>query len=161
MSSNNDSLLIRDLVIRIFATNGALVDTGNELVRPLGLTTAWWQVLGALGYAPAPLPVAQIARNMGLTRQSVQRVVELLAGRGFVTLAENPHHQRAKLVVLTDTGRAALAAAENVVAEVDRAAIARIGADRVITAIAVLDELRDVLAQGRDGPVDATGAHPP
>jgi DNA-binding MarR family transcriptional regulator len=161
MSNKNDPLLIRDLVIRIFATNGALVDTGNELVRPIGLTTAWWQVLGALGYSPVPLPVAHIARNMGLTRQSVQRVVELLEARGFVRLAPNPHHARARLVVLTDAGRAALAGAEHAVAAVDRVAIDRIGADRVRAAIAVLDELRDVLAQGRDGPVDATGAHPP
>jgi len=150
MSNKNDPLLIRDLVIRIFATNGALVDTGNELVRPIGLTTAWWQVLGALGYSPVPLPVAHIARNMGLTRQSVQRVVELLEERGFVRLEPNPHHVRARLVVLTDAGRAALAGAERAVAAVDRVAIDRIGAERVAVAIQVLDELRDVL-----------GANPP
>jgi len=150
MSRKNDPLLIRELVIRIFATNGALVDTGNALVRPIGLTTAWWQVLGALGYSPVPLPVAHIARNMGLTRQSVQRVVELLLERGFVRLDANPHHQRAKLVVLTEAGRAALAGAEHAVAAVDRAAIARIGAERVAAAIAVLDELRDVLAEESD-----------
>lgn len=152
MSRKNDPLLIRDLVIRIFATNGALVDTGNALVGPIGLTTAWWQVLGALGYSPVPLPVAHIARNMGLTRQSVQRVVELLLERGFVRLDANPHHQRAKLVVLTDEGRAALAAAERAVAAVDRVAIERIGAERVAAAIAVLDELRDVLAEESNPP---------
>lgn len=152
MSRKNDPLLIRELVIRIFATNGALVDTGNALVRPIGLTTAWWQVLGALGYSPGPLPVAHIARNMGLTRQSVQRVVELLLERGFVRLHANPHHQRAKLVVLTESGRAALAEAEHAVAAVDRVAIERIGAERVAAAIAVLDELRDVLAEDADPP---------
>lgn len=152
MSRKNDPLLIRELVIRIFATNGALVDTGNALVRPIGLTTAWWQVLGALGYSPVPLPVAHIARNMGLTRQSVQRVVELLLERGFVRLDANPHHQRAKLVVLTEAGRAALAGAEHAVAAVDRVAIERIGAERVAAAIAVLDELRDVLAEDADPP---------
>lgn len=152
MSRKNDPLLIRELVIRIFATNGALVDTGNALVRPIGLTTAWWQVLGALGYSPVPLPVAHIARNMGLTRQSVQRVVELLLERGFVRLDANPHHQRAKLVVLTEAGRAALAEAEHAVAAVDRVAIERIGAERVAAAIAVLDELRDVLAEDADPP---------
>ena len=159
MLKDSDPLLIRALVLNVFLTNGRLVEAGNELVRPIGLTTAWWQVLGALGYAPVPLPVAHIARNMGLTRQAVQRVVELLAGRGFVRLEPNPHHQRARLVVLTSTGRAALAGAEVAVAALDRVAIERIGAERVATAIAVLDALRTVLAQELDVPPDAAFAN--
>lgn len=154
MITKNDPLLIRELVLNVFATNGRLVDSGNKLVRDIGLTTAWWQVLGALGYSPVPLPVAHIARNMGLTRQAVQRVVELLAERGFVGFAPNPHHQRAKLVVLTPEGRRALAAAESEVAAVDRAAIDRIGAERVAAAIGVLSELREVLTQVLDLPAD-------
>ena len=51
-----------------------------------------------------PLPAAQIARNMGLTRQSVQRTVDLLAAEQVVTFEENPYHQRAKLVRLTERG---------------------------------------------------------
>ena len=60
-----DASIVRDLVIAVFALNGRLVETGNHLVGGIGLTTAWWQVLGALGYSPVPLPVAPIARNMG------------------------------------------------------------------------------------------------
>jgi DNA-binding MarR family transcriptional regulator len=154
MNDKNDPQLIRELVLNVFATNGCLLDSGNKLVGPIGLTTAWWQVLGALGYSAVPLPVSHIARNMGLTRQAVQRVVDLLAKRGFVNLEENPHHQRAKLVVLTSGGRNALAAAEVSVAEVDRVCIDRIGAERVAEAIAVLGELREVLVQVLDLPVD-------
>ncbi|MEG3082100.1 MarR family transcriptional regulator [Sphingomonas sp. PB2P12] len=131
----------------MFETNGYLVDTGNQLVRPVGLTTAWWQVLGALGYSPTPLPVAHIARNMGLTRQAVQRVVDLLIERGLVSQQPNPHHQRAKLIVLTDVGRAALGDAEAAVAPLDRAILDRIGADRLATAIAVLREMNDVMIE--------------
>jgi DNA-binding MarR family transcriptional regulator len=58
--------------------------------------------LGAL--AAGPLPVVQVARNMGLTRQSVQRTVDVLAEEQLVTFAENPYHQRAKLVRLTERG---------------------------------------------------------
>lgn len=109
---DDGAAIVRKLVLKVFGLNGRLVDTGNYLVGPVGLTTAWWQVLGALGYSPAPLLVAHIARNMGLARQSVQRVVDLLVERGLVRLAANPHHQRAKLVVLTPEGRAALSVAE-------------------------------------------------
>ncbi|AVR97134.1 MarR family winged helix-turn-helix transcriptional regulator [Pseudoduganella armeniaca] len=160
MDNENRTQPIRELVLNVFATNGCLVDSGNKLVREIGLTTAWWQVLGALGYAPAPLPVAHIARNMGLTRQAVQRVVELLAGRGFVTFAANPHHQRARLVVLTPAGRKALTAAESAAAAVDRIALDRIGAERVAIASAVLAELREVLAQVLDLPPDASLPEP-
>jgi DNA-binding MarR family transcriptional regulator len=80
-------------------------------VEDLGLTSAWWQVLGALSLSPVPLPVAHIARNMGLARQSVQRITDLLGKEGMVRFAPNPQHQRAKLLVLTDRGAAAVAAA--------------------------------------------------
>jgi DNA-binding MarR family transcriptional regulator len=156
MTDQKQTQPIRELVLNVFATNGRLVDSGNKLVRDIGLTTAWWQVLGALGYAPAPLPVAHIARNMGLTRQAVQRVVELLAERGFVAFESNPHHQRAKLVVLTPEGRKALTAAESAAATVDRIALDRIGAERVAIASAVLAELREVLAQVLDLPPDSS-----
>lgn len=132
---------IRDLVIKIFETSGRLAETGNALVRPAGLTTAWWQVMGALGYSPVPLPVSHIARNMGLTRQAVQRVVDLLAERGFVTLETNPHHQRAKLVVLTPAGRTALDMAERAAAPLDAEILKRIGAERLRAASAVLSDI--------------------
>ncbi|WP_294642582.1 MarR family transcriptional regulator [uncultured Aureimonas sp.] len=145
MTEAEDHHLVRTLSIAVFEANGRLVDTGNALVGPIGLSTSWWQVLGALGYAPTPLPVAHIARNMGLTRQGVQRVVDLLAKRGLVNFQPNPHHQRAKLVVLTEAGRRALSAAEEAVAPLDRTILDRIGAERLAVAISVLREMSDML----------------
>jgi DNA-binding MarR family transcriptional regulator len=137
---------VRDLALTVFETNGHLIDAGNELVRPVGLTTAWWQVLGALGYSPFPLSVSHIARNMGLTRQAVQRVVDLLVERDLVVQQPNPHHQRAKLIVLTQAGRIALTGAEQAVAPLDQAILERIGPDRLGVAIAVLREMNEVMA---------------
>lgn len=136
---------VRDLALAVFETNGRLVDAGNELVRPAGLTTAWWQVLGALGYSPHPLPVSHIARNMGLTRQAVQRVVDLLVGHGLVAMEPNPHHQRAKLIVLTPAGRDALSRAEQAVVPIDTAILDRVGPDRLAVAVAVLREMNDAM----------------
>jgi DNA-binding MarR family transcriptional regulator len=142
---DEEAPLVRSLAIAVFEANGRLVETGNALVRPIGLSTAWWQVLGALGYAPVPLPVAHIARNMGLTRQAVQRVVDLLAERGLVAFQPNPHHQRAKLVVLTETGRQALSSAEAAVAPLEGTILDRIGAERLAVAISVLREMSEML----------------
>ena len=95
------------LVLEIFRINGRILADGDRLVADLGLTSARWQVLGAIALAGRPLPVSHIARNMGLTRQSVQRVVNELARDGLVDFAANPHHQRAKLILLTAAGEAA------------------------------------------------------
>ena len=96
-----------ELVIEIFRLNGVLLAEGDKLTRDVGLTSARWQVLGAIEVAGRPLTVAEIARNMGLTRQSVQRLANELEGERLVAFAENPNHRRAKLVVPTEKGRRA------------------------------------------------------
>jgi DNA-binding MarR family transcriptional regulator len=98
---------LTDLILEMFRLNGEVLTSGDELVGDIGLTSARWQVLGAIALAPAPLPVAHIARNMGLARQSVQRLVDDMKATGLVDHAPNLHHRRAKLVVLTDKGEAA------------------------------------------------------
>lgn len=100
-----------ELVLEIFRLNGALIAMGDALVGELGLTSARWQVMGAIALARTPLPIAQIARNMGLTRQAVQRVANELEGEGFIRFAPNPNHQRARLALLTRKGETAYAAA--------------------------------------------------
>jgi DNA-binding MarR family transcriptional regulator len=92
------------LVLEIFRLNGALIALGDDLMAPLALTSARWQVIGAIAEARGALSVAGIARNMGLVRQSVQRIVNELQHLGWVGLAPNPHHRRAKLVHLTEQG---------------------------------------------------------
>ena len=92
------------LVLETFRLNGALIALGDSITAPLGLTSARWQVMGAIAEAQGSLPVASLARNMGLVRQSVQRIVGELSEGGLARLADNPHHKRAKLVQLTEQG---------------------------------------------------------
>ena len=94
-----------------------------------------------------PLPVAHVARNMGLSRQSVQRVVDLLAERDMVRYKANPHHQRAKLVELTAAGRAVLDAADAAEEALSRALLNQIGAERIDAAIGVLTEMNELMAR--------------
>jgi DNA-binding MarR family transcriptional regulator len=94
------------LILETFRVNGLLLAAGDRLTSEFGLSSARWQVMGAI--EAAPLPVAQIARNMGLTRQAVQRVANVLADEGLTEFAENPDHRRAKLVRLTSKGSEAL-----------------------------------------------------
>ena len=100
-----------ELILETFRLNGRLLAAGDALVCDLGLTSARWQVLGAVAMSPVPLPVSHIARNMGLSRQNVQRLANELEAQRIVRFAPNPHHRRAKLVLLTEQGRALYEAA--------------------------------------------------
>src|SRR5512139_2396303 len=133
------------LILDVFKLNGRLLAEGDRLVGDLGLTSARWQVLGAIALAPAPQPVAWIARSMGLYRQGVQRIVNELAAEGFVTFADNPHHRRAKLVTLTAKGRSACAAADRRQKPWVNALAKGLNADDLATARRVLTLLRDRL----------------
>lgn len=105
MSREQQDLLSR-AALGVFRLNGQFLSVADELARPAGLTAAWWQVLGAV--LPEPLPVAGVARAMGITRQSVQRVADLLVDRGLAAYVPNPAHRRAKLLTPTPAGRAAI-----------------------------------------------------
>jgi DNA-binding MarR family transcriptional regulator len=95
-----------ELVLEVFRLNGLLLAAGDQLAEPSGLTSARWQVLGVVDHEPAP--AANVARIMGLTRQTVQTTADTLERDGFVEYRDNPHHRRAKLIALTDQGRKAL-----------------------------------------------------
>ena len=95
------------LMLDLFRLNGLAVTAGDRLVAGLGLTSARWQILGAMAYVERPQPVAWLARDMGANRQNVQRIINDLHKEGLVAFAANPHHRRAQLVVLTDKGKEA------------------------------------------------------
>lgn len=102
MSHTKAGKVFTELILETFRFNGRLLTAGDSLTRPFNLSSARWQVLGAI--VEKPLSVAQIARNMGVARQSVQRLADNLEKTGIVEYAPNPDHGRAKLVRLTDEG---------------------------------------------------------
>ena len=94
------------LVIRVFRLNGLLAAAGDALARPAGQSSARWQVLAMV--EEGDHTVAETARTLGLARQSVQRVADLLEADGLVRYVDNPRHRRARLIRLTDEGRTVL-----------------------------------------------------
>lgn len=101
MERSSKETVVTELILEIFRLNGQLLEAGDRLTGPLGLTSARWQVLGAIETEGQSLTVAQIGRRMGLSRQAVQRIVNDLDSLGFVSLEDNPDHKRARLVALT------------------------------------------------------------
>lgn len=94
--------------LSIFRVYGLLMESGDSMTRSIGQSSARWQVLGRAGYQPQT--VAQIAREMGHARQSVQRVADVLERDGLVSYKDNPADRRAKLVELTLKGTEVLMA---------------------------------------------------
>jgi DNA-binding MarR family transcriptional regulator len=94
-----------DLIVEVFHLNGTLLKSGDQLVKGLGLTSARWQVLGALAMATMPQTVPQVARQMGLSRQAVQRIANDLARKNWVKFSDLPEDRRTRLLSLTPPGR--------------------------------------------------------
>lgn len=139
------SAAVTALILETFRLNGRLLAAGDALVRDLELSSARWQVLGAVAAAPLPLSVAQVARSMGLTRQAVQRLVNDMESDGLLRFAANPNHQRAKLVVMTSRGEAAYSAAMKRQAPWAQALAQGLTAQQIAGATVILKQLRQKL----------------
>ncbi len=136
--------VLTDLVFRIFRLNGRLLDAAERLTEGSGLTAARWQVLGAV--LREPLTVAAAARSMGLTRQSVQRLADVLVEEGLCKFLPNPAHQRAKLLAPTQRGWKAIDRIRPGVMAWAGRVCAFVGEDTVTRASAAVDVLLDALA---------------
>jgi DNA-binding MarR family transcriptional regulator len=135
---------VAQLAVRVFRLEGLLASAGDTLTAPTGQSSARWRVLAAVEAQPAT--VAQIARAWSLARQSVQRVADLLARDGLVVYEDNPEHQRAKLVRLTDTGHATLAQIQAAQRRWADELGARLADDDLATANRILADVIDALA---------------
>lgn len=96
------------LILETFRLNGEMIAAGNQLTKPHGLTSARWQVMGAIDLEGRSLTVAQIARRMGLSRQAVQRIVNDLVKLDMLFLETNLDHKRAALVAISKKGQKAM-----------------------------------------------------
>jgi DNA-binding MarR family transcriptional regulator len=94
------------MALTVFALNGRFLKIADQLAEPAGLTATRWQVLGAV--LNEPLTQAEIARRMGITRQSVQRTSTQLIEDGMIQLMPNPSHRKAMLLSPTEKGLEAI-----------------------------------------------------
>ena len=93
------------IIADIYELAGRLRENGDAIAATVGQTQARWQVLSAASGAPQTVP--QIARVLGVTRQNVQRIADLLVAEGAAEYRDNPDHRASPHLVLTKSGRAA------------------------------------------------------
>jgi len=147
---NRDQELLSAAALIAFKLNGQFLDLAERLARPVGVTAAWWQVLGAARHTP--LSVSAIARDMGVTRQAVQRTANVLVSRGLAAYGDNPAHRRAKLVAITPEGRAAIAAINPHHAYQARRLASVLESDQLVDTIAAMTRLSDALERLEKSP---------
>lgn len=140
---SRDQELLSAAALTTFKLNGQFLELAEHLARPAGVTATWWQVIGAV--LGEPLSVSAIAREMGITRQAVQRTADVLAERGLTEYRDNPAHRRAKLVAVTPEGRAANAAIGPDHARHASELAGVLGADQFAEAVAALRKLSKAL----------------
>jgi DNA-binding MarR family transcriptional regulator len=93
---------LTDLIMATFRLYGRFMEVAQRLAPEGDITAAWWQVLG--GVLDEPRTIAAIGRRMGVTRQGVQRIADLLVEHGLAEYRPNPNHKRAKLLACTQKG---------------------------------------------------------
>jgi DNA-binding MarR family transcriptional regulator len=98
--------LVPIIVADIYELAGRMREYGETIARTVGQTQAHWQVMSAASAAPHTVP--QIARILGVTRQNVQRIADMLVADGSAAYQDNPDHRTSPHLVLTGRGRAAL-----------------------------------------------------
>lgn len=91
-----------DLVLEAFRLNARLMDAAQRLADAGEITAAWWQVLG--GVLDEPRTLAETGRRMGVSRQAVRRIADILVERGLAEYRTNPSHRRAQLLACTEAG---------------------------------------------------------
>jgi len=113
-AASTNAKLLTEIVLLVFQVNGRLLSAGDRLVGDLGLTSARWQMLGAVALSDRPRTAPQLAARMGMTRQAAQKQLDLLMEDGLVAAEANPGHARSPLYVLTRKGTSVNAATERV-----------------------------------------------
>ena len=139
----SDQELLSGTAKTVFRLNGQLLTIGESLARPVGLTAAWWQVLAAV--LDKPRSVADIARTVGVTRQSVQRIADLLVERGLAEYRPNPAHRRAKLLCPTPQGRNTVRRIAPAHAQLARQLAEKIGHEQLAQLLGGLERLSQAL----------------
>jgi DNA-binding MarR family transcriptional regulator len=96
--------------------------------------------------------LTELADAASMSLSSMQELVDDLERRGIVERRPDPSDRRAKLIVLTDKGLAALAPAGSIIEGLEREYADRIGDERFEAMCLALNALIDDLLEDGGGP---------
>jgi len=95
-----DFQLLFGNIIRI---NGAFLEVAEKICSNDELITVpIWRVIAVIRINPMTVP--EVAKYLGIKRQSVQSTVNQMKRRGLINLRKNPNHKTSPFVILTKKG---------------------------------------------------------
>jgi DNA-binding MarR family transcriptional regulator len=109
-----------------------LIDGLHDRLRALG----WTDVRESFGFVllaarDQPTSITELSALMGITKQAASKLVDVMAGCGYVSRGADPQDGRHRPVTLTGRGRELLAAVEQIYAELEGRWAQAIGALQV------------------------------
>ncbi|MDP9884924.1 DNA-binding MarR family transcriptional regulator [Sinomonas atrocyanea] len=94
-------------ITAIMRTQQILIARIEDVLKPLGLTFARYEMLALLSFArTGSLPMSKASALLQVHPTSVTNAVDRLEGAGYVTRTPHPTDGRTTLIELTDSGRA-------------------------------------------------------
>ena len=151
---NRGGNAVTDLLLTTFRLNGAFLAAADDIAAPSGLTAARWQVLGTLMWDN--MTVSSVAHEMGLSRQAVQRIANVLADEGMIVFIDNPADKRAKLAAATDAGRAAIASLAERQHQWANSVASKIDPDEIEQAVEIMRQVLTACLKSTDKDLSAS-----
>ncbi len=131
------------LALNVFRLKGLFTSVGDQITASVGQSSARWQVLGRIHYEPRT--VAQMARDMGNARQSVQRIADILVKEGLAVYKANPSDRRTQLLELTPKGLETLSNIEASYEEWAKKVVAIVDKGQLATTVTALIDIGDII----------------
>lgn len=132
MKTHKDIVLIDHIGVDLWTAaeawkalyTNAMVQGGDDVFGGAGYAVL--QFIGPHGARPI-----EIARKLGVSRQAVQQLIDMLIEDGIVTRDPDPRDRRAKIVRLTDIGAEAHWRGNRIKAQIEHTLIQALGTERV------------------------------
>lgn len=95
----------QDLVAAVLATADTLLKESHRFFRPLGVSSAQFNLLNVVAGTEQGLSQREISDRLVVDRSNVTGLIDRMEKQGWVKRTDHPDDRRAYRVVLTPTGR--------------------------------------------------------
>jgi DNA-binding MarR family transcriptional regulator len=108
------------------AMRRALAEAGYDDIPRNGL-----YIIGGLALGAAEIPLGQLVKELGVSKQAAGQLVDVLVLRGYLERTVDPQDRRKLTINLTERGRAAAAAQNVALKKIDAELVAKVGPENV------------------------------
>ncbi|HTJ63115.1 MAG TPA: MarR family transcriptional regulator [Alphaproteobacteria bacterium] len=129
------------------AMRQALTEAGYDDVPRNGL-----YVIGGMAMGAGGVPLGQLVRELGISKQAAGQLVDTLVLRGYLERTVDPDDRRKLTVTLTERGMAAAAAQTAAREKIDAALLERVGDKAVLATRRTLAALIGIGKESRPEP---------